>query len=295
MSRDDAVQRLEQIEHDLLTSKDAQRQTEDELFKVRELLMEAELRLFSMSEDKARLRAERDSAEATLLAFNFLRSGGNIAVKRLPLSPSNLQLAPLPANIEFLAVDMKDSSAIALQQAQDLFESLSSVAACSQLFSSALDLCERCIMNASEQGLRMSNELRTLTDDSNSLSDGQPADVFVQQLEANADRAVLTSERMNQLIAAMKAQHKDLTSRYSAFVSQFTVFEHAVAEADKGSKHLQVPDCSDSASSFVSRVFQWLVKRRLMLHKEGRQVCASLVPVPRYCSLCAQPPSLDGA
>jgi hypothetical protein len=244
---------LEQAERELLASRDSQRVAESELFKARELLMEAELRLFSMSEEKARLQAERDSAEATLLAFNFLRSNGSTSVKRLPLSPSNRQLPPLPANVEFLAVDIKEGSAAALQQAQDLFESLSSVAACSQLFSSALDVCERCIVNASEQGLRMSHELRDLTDQSNGLRDAEPADVFVQQLESNADRALQIAASMNEMIAAMKAQQNDLASRYSTFAAQYTVFEHAVAEADKGSKHLQVSSCGGCAASALTR------------------------------------------
>jgi hypothetical protein len=240
MSRDDAVQRLEQLEHELLSSQDAQRHMENDMFKAREMLMDAELRLFSMEEGKARLQAERDSAEATLLAFNFLRSGGNVTAKRTPLSPSNRQAAPLHVSTELLAVDIKDSSAVALQQAQELFDSLASVAACSQLFSSALDLCERCMMNASEQGLRMSNELQALTEQSNSLSAEQPAEVFVRQLEANSDRAVQIGVRMSDLMVAMKAQCKDLASRYTTLTNQHTVFEHAAAEADKGSKHLQV-------------------------------------------------------
>ena len=239
MSRDDAVQRLEQLEHELLSSQDAQRHMENDLFKAREMLMDAELRLFSMEEGKARLQSERDSAEATLLAFDFLRSGGIVTAKRMPLSPSNRQAAPLHASMELLAVDIKDSSAAALQQAQELFDSLASVAACSQLFSSALDLCERCMMKASEQGLRMSNELHALTEQSNGLS-AEPAEVFVSQLEANSDRAVQIGARMSELMVAMKAQYKDLASRYSTLGNQHTVFEHAAAEADKGSKHLQV-------------------------------------------------------
>jgi hypothetical protein len=230
---------LEQLEHELLSSQDAQRHMENDLFKAREMLMDAELRLFSMEEGKARLQSERDSAEATLLAFDFLRSGGIVTAKRMPLSPSNRQTAPLHASMELLAVDIKDSSAAALQQAQELFDSLASVAACSQLFSSALDLCERCMMNASEQGLRMSNELHALTEQSNGLS-AEPAEVFVSQLEANSDRAVQIGARMSELMVAMKAQYKDLASRYSTLGNQHTVFEHAAAEADKGSKHLQV-------------------------------------------------------
>ena len=86
----------------------------------------------------------------------------------------------------------------------------------------------------------MSNELSALTDQANSLGYDQPADLFVRQLESNSDRAVLVAARMQEVMVAMKAQHIDLTSRYHAFVSQYTVFEHAVAEADKGAKHLQV-------------------------------------------------------
>ncbi len=100
----------------------------------------------------------------------------------------------------------------------------------------------------------------------------------MRQLESNSDRAVLVATRMHEVMVAMKSQHSDLTSRYHAFVSQYTVFEHAVSEADKGSKHLQV------SAAFIPVLFrlllflsppaQWLVKRRLMLHKEGRRVRA---------------------
>ena len=159
MSRDDAVQRVEQLEQDVMASQHAQREMESDLFRAREMLMDAEARLFSMGEDKARLQAERDSAEAAVLAFNFLRSG-KVTSKPLSVSSTNRQLPPLPASLEMLSFDMKDSSASALQQAQALFDSLTSLAACSQLFSAALDLCERSILHASEQGLRMSNELR---------------------------------------------------------------------------------------------------------------------------------------
>lgn len=148
---------------------------------------------------------------------------------------------------------MKDSSAATLHQAQDVFDSLSSVAACGQLFSAALDLCERCIVHTSEQGLRMSNELSALTDHANSLGYDQPADLFVRQLESNSDRAVLVATRMHEVMVAMKSQHSDLTSRYHAFVSQYTVFEHAVAEADKGSKHLQV------SAAFIPVLFRLLL------------------------------------
>jgi hypothetical protein len=240
MSRDDATQRVEQLEQELQASQDSRRQLESDLFRAREMLMDADLRMFSIGEEKARMQSERDSAEATLLAFKLLQPGGRSAAKPVPLSSSNRQPAPLPASLEFLAVDMKDSSAATLHQAQDVFDSLSSVAACGQLFSAALDLCERCIMHTSEQGLRMSNELSALTDQANSLGYDQPADLFVRQLESNSDRAVLVAARMQEVMVAMKAQHTDLTSRYHAFVSQYTVFEHAVAEADKGAKHLQV-------------------------------------------------------
>jgi hypothetical protein len=240
MSRDDATQRVEQLEQELQASQDSRRQLESDLFRAREMLMDADLRMFSIGEEKARMQSERDSAEATLLAFNLLQPGGRVAAKPLSLSSSNRQPAPLPASLEFLAVDMKDSSAATLRQAQDVFDSLSSVAACGQLFSAALDLCERCIVHTSEQGLRMSNELSALTDQANSLGYDQPADLFVRQLESNSDRAVLVAARMQEVMVAMKAQHTDLTSRYHAFVSQYTVFEHAIAEADKGSKHLQV-------------------------------------------------------
>jgi len=243
MSRDDAVQRLEQLEQEALQSQEHQRHMEDDLFRTREMLMEAELRQFAMGEEKARMQSERDSAEATLMAFNFLRSGGKTAAYMKPLSPassSNRNLAPLPASAEFLAVDMRDSSAAALQQAQDLHDSLASLAACSQLFAAALDLCERCILGASEQGLRMSNELSALTEQSNKFHAAGLADVSAKQLEACASRAVDIATRLNEVVVAMKQQHTDLTSRYQTFVAQHTVFEHAVAEADKGSKHLQV-------------------------------------------------------
>ncbi len=232
------MQRVEQLEHDLLASQQAQREMENDLFRAREMLMDAEARLFSMGEDKARLQAERDSAEAAVLAFNFLRSG-KVSSKPLSLSSSNRQLPPLPASLELLAFDMKDSSASALQQAQALFDSLTSLAACSQLFSAALDLCERSIMHASEQGLRMSNELRYLTEQCSSKAE-QSSELFAQQLEANSASAVVIAARMHDVMMAMKAQHSDLTSRYETFLSQYTVFEHAVAEADKGAKHLQV-------------------------------------------------------
>jgi hypothetical protein len=243
MSRDDATQRVEQLEQDFTASQESRRQLESDLFRAREMLMDADLRLFSIGEEKSRMQSERDSAEATLLAFNLLKSGGRplpLSSSNRQLSSSNQQLAPLPANLEFLAVDMKDSCAATLHQAQDLIDSLSSVAACSQLFSAALDLCERCIVHTSEQGLRMSNELNALTEQANSLGYDQPADLFVRQLESNSDRAALVATRMQEVMMAMKSQHTDLTSRHHAFVSQYTVFEHAVAEADKGSKHLQV-------------------------------------------------------
>ena len=251
MSRDEAIQRIEQLEHDLLTSQDAQRRLENDIFRAREMVMDAEVRLFSMEEEKTRLKSERDSAEATLLAFNFLRSGGRVSSKPLALSSSNRQLPPLPASMELLAVDMKDSSAAALQQAQDLFDALASLAACSQLFSSALDLCERSILYASEQGVLMSNELRALTDLSSSLGAEHTRDAFAQQLQANSARAVHIAARVHDVIAAVKAQRTDLTSRYQTFISQCTVLEHAASEADKGSKHLQVGRIGFSAADLT--------------------------------------------
>jgi hypothetical protein len=277
ISRDDAIQRLEQLEHDFTASQDAQRDLENDMFRAREMLLDAEVRMFAMGEEKARLQSERDSAEATLLAFNFLRSGGRVPSKPLALSSSNRQLMPLPASVELLAVDMKDSSASALQHAQDLFESLASFAACSQLFSAALDLCERSILHTSEQGVRLTNELHVLTEQCNSTAAEQTSDLFVQQLKANSARAVLIASRMHDVMVAMKAQHTDLTSRYHTFMSQYTVFEHAVAEADKGSKHLQVSGCSSSSGVvFTSRVGQWLVKRRLALRNEVRALACTV-------------------
>jgi hypothetical protein len=200
------VKRLQLLEQDLMVSQEAQRQMENDLFKAREMLMESELRLFSMSEQKARLQSERDAAEASLMAFNLLHSGGRAAVNPKLLAPSNRQLAPLRESLEFVAADMRDSSGAALHQAQDLFDSLSALAACSQLFSAALDLCERCVLNASQQGLRMSNELGSLTEQANSMGLEQSTNVFVRQLEACSSRAVEISARMQQVMTALQAQ-----------------------------------------------------------------------------------------